>query len=127
MLLLKKEQTASAGLGPSSYAPIAKALSVLPDDSKAKLRVKFDIADFVATEAFTKYLSICKLKEHHGVDVGTSYTNEVAGKSFCHYIADHVKEGGLITMPIKGKNFFLAQDGSTDAGNIDNELFLVLW
>ena len=41
MFLLKKEQSASAGLGPSSYAPIAKALSMLPDDSKAKLRVKF--------------------------------------------------------------------------------------
>ena len=111
MLLLKKEQSASAGLGPSSYAPIAKALSVLPDDSKAKLRVKFDIAHFVATEklAFTKYPSICKLEEHHGIDVGTSYTNEVAGKFFCHYIAQSRRED-LSQCLSKAKFFSLPMD-----------------
>ena len=90
MLLLKKEQSSSAGLGPQCYAPVARSLSALPEDVKAKLRVKFDIAHFVATEklAFTKYPRICALEAHHGVDVGTAYTNEVAGKNFCHYIAE---------------------------------------
>ena len=76
MMLLKKEQSQSSGLGPSSYAPIAKALTVLPEGNKASLRVKFDIAHFVATEklAFTKYPRICELEAHHGVDMGTSYT-----------------------------------------------------
>ena len=57
MLLLRKEHTDYAGLGPSLYAPIAKALSVLPQDTKPQLRVKFDIAHFITTEklAFTKY------------------------------------------------------------------------
>ena len=56
MLLFKKEHAVFAGLGPSSYAPIANAFSVLPDDSKAKLRTKFEIDHFVAMEnlAFTK-------------------------------------------------------------------------
>ena len=101
---------------------------MLPDDSKAKLRVKFNIAHFVATEklAFTKYPSICKLEEHHGVDVGTSYTNEVAGKSFCHYIAESRRED-LSQCLSKATFYSLLMDGSTDTGNIDNELFLVLW
>ena len=89
MLLLKKEQSTSTGLGPQSYAPIVVSLSALSDDVKAMLRVKFDIAHFVATEklAFSKYPKICALEAHHGVhvDVGMAYTNEVAGKTFCHY------------------------------------------
>ena len=71
IMLLKKEQCSSAGLGPQVYAPIAQSLSVLSDDVKAKLRVKFDIAHFVATEklAFSKYPQISSLEAHHGVDV----------------------------------------------------------
>ena len=80
ILLLKKEQSTSTGLGPQSYAQIAASLSALSDDTKAMLQVKFDIAHFVATEklAFSKYPKICVLEAHHGVDVGTAYTNEVA-------------------------------------------------
>ena len=47
MLLLKKEHAVSAGVGPSSYTPIAKSFSALSDDSKAKLTIKFDIAHFL--------------------------------------------------------------------------------
>ena len=128
MMLLKKEQSQSFGLGPSSYAPIAKALTVLPEGNKASLRVKFDIAHFVATEklAFTKYPRICELEAHHGVDMGTSYTNEVAGKTFCHYIAESRRED--LTKRLSEVRFFsLLMDGSTDSGNIDDEMFLVLW
>ena len=50
LILLKKEHVQSSGLGPSSYAPIAKALTVLPEDAKETLRKKFDIAHFVATK-----------------------------------------------------------------------------
>ena len=50
MALLKKQRSESAGLGPSTYAPIAQAFSKLSDDERDKLRVKFDIAYFVAAE-----------------------------------------------------------------------------
>ena len=128
MLLLKKEHADSAGLGPSSYAPIAKALNVLPDDTKAQLRVKFDLAYFIATEklAFTKYPALCELEAHHGVNVGTSYTTVDAGKSFCHYIAETRRED-LANCLSKAKFFSLLMDGSTDVGNVDDEVFLVLW
>jgi len=67
MMLLKKEHAKAAGLGPCSYAPIAKALYELPEDAKASLRKKFDIAHFVATEklSFNKYSKICELEAHH--------------------------------------------------------------
>ena len=128
MMLLKKEHAQSSGLSPSSYAPIAKALTVLPEDAKETLRKKFDIAHFVATEklAFSKYPSICELEAHHGVNIGSSYTNEVAGKTFCHYIAKSRRED-LLKCLSQAKYFSLLMDGSTDAGNIDDEIFLILW
>ena len=75
MMLLKKEQAQSKGCSATSYAPIMKALHELPKEMKAQLRVKFDIAHFVATEklAFSKYPSICELETRHGVDVGATF------------------------------------------------------
>ena len=128
MLLVKKERAIAASEGPSSWAPIASALHELPADTRGPLRVKFDIAYFVATEqlAFTKYPSICELEARHGVDVGTSYLNHVAGKTFCHYIAESRRV--QLTDRLSNDTFFsILMDGSTDKGNIDDELFLVVW
>ena len=50
MLLLRKQQAKAAGLPPQSYAPIAQALNKLTDNEREKLRNKFDIAQFVATQ-----------------------------------------------------------------------------
>ena len=71
MMLWKKQQATARGLGPSAYAPIARLLSEISEDTMAKLRVKFDLAHFVATEkiAFSKYPALCKLEAHHGVNV----------------------------------------------------------
>ena len=90
MMLLKKQHAKSAGLPPSTYAPIAKAFTTLSNEERGKLRVKFDIAHFVATEKlpFIKYLQICELESHHGVNLGTSYINENAGKEMIHYTAE---------------------------------------
>ena len=44
MMLLSKEHAQSSGLGPSSYAPIAKALTVLPEEALETLRKKLHIA-----------------------------------------------------------------------------------
>ena len=50
MSLLKKEQAVSAGEGPSSYSTIARSLNRLDSQEKERLRKKFDISYFVATE-----------------------------------------------------------------------------
>ena len=106
MNLLKKDQAVAKGLGPSAY--------------------KFDIAHFVATEklSFLQYSQICDLEAHHGVDLGTSYLNEIAGKSFVHYIAQSRRQG-LVDHLKKAMFFSLLLDGLTDKGN--NEFVLAVW
>ena len=128
MSLLNKQCAESLGLGLASYAPIAKALNTLSEDERERLKVKFDIAYFVATEKlpYTKYPKICELEARHGVKIGTSYRHENAGKDFMHYIAE-AKRQDLVQKVTKAKFFSLLLDGSTDKGNIDNEILLVVW
>ena len=73
MMLLRKQRAKFARLLPSTYIPIAWAFTTLSNKERGKLRVKFDISHFVATEKlpFIKYLQICELESHHGVDLGT--------------------------------------------------------
>ena len=128
MLLLKKKKAVASGLGPSSYAPIAQVFNKLSSDERQRLRYKFDIAHFVATEkmSFTKYPRICELERHHDVDLGVSYTNEHAGKTFVHFIAESKRHE--LSQHLKKAHFFsLLLDGSTDKGNVDNEVCLIVW
>ncbi|KAL5487067.1 hypothetical protein EMCRGX_G019626 [Ephydatia muelleri] len=128
MILLTKQQAQARGEGPSTYAPIAKALHEIPDDGMAKLRVKFDIAHFIAVEklSFSKYPALCELETRQGVKVGTEYTNVKAAKEFCHYIAESRMEE-LKKQLEQAKFFSILMDGSTDSGNIDDELFLAVF
>ena len=128
MSLLKKQRAQSAGLGPSSYAPIAKAFNTLSEDEREKLKVKFDIAYFVATEKlpYVKYPKICALEAHHGVHIGSSYRNLMAGKEFIHYLAE-AQRHDLLQKLVNAKFLSLLLDGSTDVGNVDNEVLLVVW
>ena len=74
MALLKKQRSQSAGLGPSTYAPIAEAFSTLSVDERKRLRVK--------------YPKISELETRHGVNLGTLYVSENTGKDFMHYTAE---------------------------------------
>ena len=89
MSLLNNQRAESLGLGLASYAPIAKALNTLSEDERKRLKVKFDIEYFVATEKlpYMKYPKICELEVCHGVKIGTSYRHDNVGKDFMHYIA----------------------------------------
>jgi hypothetical protein len=133
MSLLEKQCAQSAGLGPASYAqsasyaPIARAFNKLSYNERAKLRVKFDITYFVATEnlPYTKYQKLCELETRHGVCVGTSYVNKNTEKEFVHYIAESRRQE--LTDTLANAMFFsLLMDGSTDTGNIDDEVLLAV-
>ena len=57
----------------------------MPEDTKAQLRVKIDIAQFIATEklAFAKYLALCELEAYHSMAVASGLTGLVlAGPVF---------------------------------------------
>ena len=84
MNLHKREQARAHGASVASCAPIARSLNSLTDDERKRLRAKFDI---VATEqlAYRKYPRICELEARHGVNLGSSYMHENAGKDIVHY------------------------------------------
>ena len=71
---------------------------------KAVLRIKFDIAHFVAVPQllFTNHPALCQLKVKHGVDVGMAYHTQNAGKTFCHFMAE-------------SKQVFIFMEASTDS------------
>ena len=56
----------------SDYAPIARALSTLDQETALRLKRKFEIAYLICKEglAFTKMSALCELEEKHGVDLG---------------------------------------------------------
>ena len=128
MALLAKERAIALGEGSTSYAPIAQALTTLSEDEKRRLRYKFDIAYLVAVEkiSFRKYPQICELEARHGINIGTGYTNDTSASTFVHYIAESQRQELVHTIQVK-KFFSLLLDGSTDTGNIDNELILLVW
>ena len=129
MSLHYKESLLSfANAGEPSSSNICTMLQTLSEDNMDRLRKKFDIAYFVANSklAFSKYAAICKLETRHGVDIGTSYVNENAGKTFCKYIAE-ARITDLRKTVTNAKFFSVLMDGSTDVGKIDDELFLVQW
>ena len=100
MMLLKKQCSKSAGLGPSSYY------------TPEKLRVKFDKEYFVAT-AYTKQPKICQLETRLGVNIGTAYVSENAGKDFMHYIAESRRRELKQTLT-DARFLSLLLEGSTD-------------
>ena len=60
------------------------------------------------------------------ISLGTSYVNENAGKDFMHYIAESRRQE--LKEKLANANFFsLLLDGCTDAGNVDDEVFLAVW
>ena len=93
MNLLKREQARVIDAPSSSYVPIAQLLSKIPQLEREQLKRKFDIAYFLAKEklSYRKYPCLCELEARHGVFIGTSYTNEIAGKTFSHYIYSYHK------------------------------------
>ena len=128
MSIFKKKRAAAAGVSPLVFSPITRSLNKLSNDERAKLKVKFDNAYFVATERlpFTKYPQICELESHHGVSLGRSYTNDNAGKEFVHYIADTRRQA--IRQKLENAIFFsLLLDGTADTANIENELIIAVW
>ena len=102
-------------------------LETLPEDELKKMQIKFDIAYVVSTQhmAFAKYPEICSLEARHGVNVGSTYRNVNSCKDFIHFWSMSKKEK-LASLLSRAKFFSLLMDGSTDAANVDNEVFLVV-
>ena len=123
MSLFKKQQSSSV----LEYAPIARALTNLPMDERSMQQTqrKFEVAYTIAKEklVFTKMQPLCDLEVKHGVDLGSGYRNDYACATFIKYIARDFQQ-----QPLNQCKFFSLQaDSSTDTGNAEHELFLVLY
>ncbi len=70
--------------------------------------------------AFRKMASICELEERHGVNLGQGYKNDQACSAFIDFIASDQQQS-LTRIMSQSK---LQADASTDAGNIEVELYL---
>lgn len=112
---------------PVEYAPIARAFSSLDASTAAKVGRKFEISYLLAKEhiAFAKMDSFCDLEECHGVDLGTGGKHEKACATYADYIAMSLKR--QLKSNLENRRFFSVQtDGSNDAANVEEEMYVAL-
>ena len=112
----------------ASYSPLPRCFLKMDAATKSRMKKKFDISYMMAKEniAFRIYPAIFELEQCHGVDLGSAYKTKGSAKQFTHYIAEslcHNFAKELLTLHFDS---FL-MDGSTDAGNIENELVVVMY
>eukprot|EP00731_Ephydatia_muelleri_P017065 Em0010g163a len=125
MMLFKKKQAGPSNA--SSCPPIIQMIQNLDAETEARVKRKFDIAFFICKEnlSFLKMGSLCELQTRHGVDLGEGYKNNKACTEFAHYIAED--QLSILKKVLADAKFISIQaDGSTDSGNSENELFLVV-
>ena len=86
---LRTAQAKASSEPVTSYAPIARALLMLDEPERARMRRKFDVCFLMANEgiAFEKFPSLCELEARHEVDLGHAYRTAPYAKLFTHYIA----------------------------------------
>lgn len=73
--------------------PLPRTLLSMSEEVSQKMERLFDIAYFVAqTEMpFTSFPHLCKLEMKHGVELGNTYINDKAYKTFVTSIAGQLK------------------------------------
>ena len=81
MNLYKRDMAKASGKSAVSYAPIARALNLLPEEEQAMLRYKFRCCILCSHRA-TGIPKLCELESRHGAKLGVSYRNENACKEF---------------------------------------------
>ena len=91
-----------------------------------KTKKKFDIAYLIAKEELpmTKYAAIIDLEKKHGVDLGTTYCNEMQAATFITNTGEEF--GSQLKQKLSNVNFLsILTDASIDASIIEKEAVLV--
>ena len=87
----------------------------------------FDICFTLVREnlPFRRYPAIHELEIRDGVDLGLSYATKDSTKSFTHYVAESQRSG--FKKLLSNLHFYsFLMNGTTDAGNIEDELFFIM-
>ena len=111
----------------TTYALIARCLLTLDDADKGRIKRKFDLSYFMAKEgiAFDKFAPLADLESRHGVDLGFAYKNAPSAKLFTHFIAEAQRQEFFQVLS-QSKFCSFLMDGTTDSGNIEQELVVLL-
>ena len=72
----------------------------------------------------TKMSPLCELEEKHEVALGSGYKNKSVGVTFVELIALGLRQQ-LLSTTGKANFFSILCDGTTDSGNLEEELFVV--
>ena len=101
----------------------------LDADTRERLRRKLDLCFVLAKEGipFTKYAVRHQLEVQHEVDLGLSYTNDVAAKSFTHYIAESQRKSHANFFKDNIPYFSFLMDGTTDVSKMEDEAVVMLY
>ena len=121
------EQSKSACVPITTYSPIARSLLTMGKFTLEKMERKFDMCYLLAKEgmAFKKYPALYSLEERHGVELGNAYKTKDSARLFTNYIAQHQRNSFMATLS-KAHFFSFLMHGSTDAGNVEDEIFVLL-
>ena len=118
----------ASGTPIQEYSPIAQGLLNMDKATQNRINKKFDICFVMAREclAFAKYPALHKLELRHGVDLGQVYKTKDSAKLFSHYIAEGQRQELFKSLSTSCFYSFL-MDGSTDKGNVEDELIVILY
>ena len=96
---------------------VGRSMSTMDEETRARMRHKFDVCYVMAKHSipFAQYPALLELEKQHGVDIGHAYNTPASAKSFSRFIS----------MFHESRFFSLLMDGTTDAGNVEDELLVI--
>ena len=130
MSKLRVERSRARGESAATSTTIGLLLSSMDDEMRERMAKKFDVCFMMAKESlpFTKYHALLDLESRHGVDLGPAYHTPDSAKTFTSYIAKSQRQTFTNTLSSNGICFFsFLMDGTTDAGNQEDELIVLLY
>jgi len=72
-----------------------------------------------------KFAPVCDLESRHGVELGHAYRTAASAKLFSHYITE-AQHQQFVKLLCENNFYSFLMDGSTDEGNIEHELVVIL-
>ena len=106
---------------------IGNCLSTLDSGTRAQMEIKFDLCFVMAKQSipFAKYPALLELEQHYDVDIGHAYNTAESARLFTRFVAKSQHQSFLNSLS-GGGSFSLLMDGSTDVGNVEDELIVLV-
>jgi len=131
MSRLRSEQVRQSGSSVVLSSRIGQSLLNLDETTRQRMRKKFDVCYMMAKGSipFVKYPAIVELESRHGVNLGPAYRTPDSAKAFTSYIAESLYQEFLDKLSSSGgpKFFSFLIDGTTDAGNQEDQLTVMVY